>query len=329
MEASGRVSEEGFSSILEAGADVNAFDKDRRTALHMAILKSNPNRIQLLLDKGSSVNATDISGYSALRLASEGNSYNVVFLLIEAGADVNQSNGGTTALHCTAKAGFHSIMKLLLEAGADVNASNPRKCTVLMTAARSHHDKCVKLLLDSGADVNSIDTNNRTALMHACSENDHDPRGPACLMNTLQELLLRGGAVNKKISNKALPMLLQAAGETVNHRFVREYDDWGRVMESIDVQEFMAAPSDDETPPSSLKHLSREAIRNHLRHLDPHAHLFARVHHLQLPLYLPEYLVYNMSLDKEYVFDDNNDDDDNDSFDSRFSITSCSSEEEY
>lgn len=137
----------------------------------------------------------------------------------------------------------------------------------------------------------------------------------------------------KKDSNKALPMLLQAAGETINHDFVREYDDRGRVMDSKSIPEFLRPQTGEEAP--SLKHLSREAIRKHLTHLDPHTHLFARVHHLQLPLYLPEYLVYNMSLDKEYAFDDSNSDDDDDNHsvdsDSSFSdhsVDSSSSSEE-
>ena len=49
--------------------------------------------------------------------------------------------------------------------------------------------------------------------------------------NALENLLV--AYINfKKDSNKALPMLLQAAGETINHDFVRKYDDRGRVMDS-------------------------------------------------------------------------------------------------
>ena len=274
------------------------------------------------------MNATDVRGYNALKLACERGCEETVKLLIEAGADVNMSNDGTAALRCAAEVGSFTSMKLLLEAGADVNAATPRKCTVLMTAAAFQHDQCVKILIDSGADVNSIDTNNSTAMIQACSEYSYDPRGHACFMKMLQELLKGGATVNltdiygqnalenllvgyinfEKDANKALPMLLHAAGETVNHNFVRQYDERGRVVESKIVPEFMTPQTGEETP--SLKHLSREAIRKHLIHLDPHTHLFARVHHLQLPLYLPEYLVYNMSLDKDYAFDDNSDDDD-------------------
>ena len=59
----------------------------------------------------------------------------------------------------------------------------------------------------------------------------------------------------------------------------------------------------------SLKHLCRKVIRKHLLQADKHTNLFTRVTQLGLPLYLPEYLVYDMSLEKEYTFDDNDDDD--------------------
>ena len=77
----------------------------------------------------------------------------------------------------------------------------------------------------------------------------------------------------------------------------------------------------------SLKHLCRKAIRKHLLQVDKHTNLFTRVTQLELPGHLPEYLVYDMSLEKEYKFDDQEDEfddgsssddigDHNDTFDS-------------
>ena len=52
-----------------------------------------------------------------------------------------------------------------------------------------------------------------------------------------------------------------------------------------------------------LKHLCREAIRNHLLKVEPHTHLFGRIPQLGLPSLVNEYLLYDISL---------NDDDDDD-----------------
>ena len=60
----------------------------------------------------------------------------------------------------------------------------------------------------------------------------------------------------------------------------------------------------------SLKRLCRKAIRKHLLQVDKHTNLFTRVTQLELPGHLPEYLVYDMSLEKEYKFDGQEDESD-------------------
>ena len=304
---------------------MNATDDTGATALQLAIdlQHDQENAVKLLLEKGANVNVTDSIGFSALKTACErgGLSHGIVKILIEAGADVNNAIGGSTALLIAAEAGSDSDIKVLLEAGADVNASSPRRCTVLMTAAEYLHPRCLKLLIEAGADVNATDINNRTALIHASSGLF---RGQEEALSAFQELLKGGAEVNrtdiygqnaletlflhinnfKKDTNRRFPMLLYAAGEMVNRWIVRDYDDRGRVIVSQTIPDFM--PGTDQIP--YLKHLSRQAVRKQLLHLDPHTNLFKRVHLLQLPLYIPEYLVYDMSLEEEYESLANNDD---------------------
>ena len=65
----------------------------------------------------------------------------------------------------------------------------------------------------------------------------------------------------------------------------------------------------------NLKHLCREAIREHLLHLDQHKNLFQRVPRVGLPALLQSYLLYWQTLDDND--DDNDDDDDEGEEDSR------------
>ena len=50
-----------------------------------------------------------------------------------------------------------------------------------------------------------------------------------------------------------------------------------------------------------LKHICREAIRNHLLKLDPHQNLFGRIPKLGLPSALTSYLLYNLSLEVDAI----------------------------
>ena len=76
-------------------------------------------------------------------------------------------------------------------------------------------------------------------------------------------------------------MLLFAAGEKIHSNFSQ------RAQNILKLEE----------PGIKLKHICREAIRKHLLDLDPHQHLFNRIHRLGLPELLNLYLLYGESLD--------------------------------
>lgn len=90
--------------LLDRGADVNARDKDGKTALMIAVLREDTETAALLLDRGADVNAVDDEGGTALVLAVM--SYcrrETVALLIDRGADVNVKNKyGVTAMSAAA-----------------------------------------------------------------------------------------------------------------------------------------------------------------------------------------------------------------------------------
>ena len=74
---------------------MNAAKADGTTALFVAALRGDLEKVQLLLEAGADVNAAKADGATALFVAAE-NSRNseVVRLLLEAGADMN---AGATA----------------------------------------------------------------------------------------------------------------------------------------------------------------------------------------------------------------------------------------
>lgn len=188
---------EAVKSALNAGANVDAADKDGRTALHLASFEGHLGVVTALFAAKADVNAKDNNDVTALRYASTEGHTGVVEALLAAKADVNakeklfgstalhyaSGNGdigivnallaakievnatgdeGKTALHTASYWGQFEVVKLLIAAGADVDASDKYGDTALMTASEKGHDDIVKLLLDSGAKVNTANKDNLT-----------------------------------------------------------------------------------------------------------------------------------------------------------------------
>ena len=116
---------EGVKYLIEKGEDVNAKDKDGRTALIHASKNGYLEMVKLLVKNGADINAKDNYGWSALILASDGGHFEVVKYLIENGANVNiQYEHGETALICAAAEGYLKIVKFLIENGANIRIKN-------------------------------------------------------------------------------------------------------------------------------------------------------------------------------------------------------------
>lgn len=77
---------EVFSLLLDAGAYVDAQDKDGYTALMAAAMKGHLEAVQILREKGANMNVRDKEGRTALVHATEGNHPKVVEYLRQAGA---------------------------------------------------------------------------------------------------------------------------------------------------------------------------------------------------------------------------------------------------
>lgn len=107
------------NSLIAVKADVNAKDRDDRTALMYASRKGRVEVVRALLAAKADVNAKDKDGSTALMWASVGGHVEVVRALLAAKADVNtKNNNGITALMLAQKGGHVEVVKLLRQAGA-------------------------------------------------------------------------------------------------------------------------------------------------------------------------------------------------------------------
>lgn len=135
-------------SALSKGADVNALDQERRSALMLAAFNGHTEVVRALIEKGASVNATDSMGRTALMFASSGPSPDTVRLLLEnkAEPDVQDSGEGWTALMFAAGEGLAEVVQVLLEHGADRMLKDVDGDTALDFARKNGHTLVVRLL---------------------------------------------------------------------------------------------------------------------------------------------------------------------------------------
>ncbi|MDQ7826899.1 MAG: ankyrin repeat domain-containing protein [Candidatus Eremiobacteraeota bacterium] len=175
--------------------DVNAQDKEGRTALHMACSMGSIETVRQLLKLKARHDIKDGEGAEALYLAVQGSNKEIVRLLIEQGGDVcGTRDGDMTPLHCAVcskdpreakelETGDHlvfppnyksgsnlDIAGMLIEHGAPVDATTVFHETPLYLAVDEGNLPMVKLLVEHGASLEIGDKNGETPLFIAIAD---------------------------------------------------------------------------------------------------------------------------------------------------------------
>lgn len=136
--------------FIEAGADVNAKDKDGVTALAWAASVNPEAEItEFLADKGANVNAVskkDISvlGYAAIQTQNP----QIIDILVEHGADVNfqGAGGGTPLIYAALHNSNEDIIETLIKNGADVKSRDAGGTPVINYAAKNKNRKILSVI---------------------------------------------------------------------------------------------------------------------------------------------------------------------------------------
>ena len=168
---------EVIEEIINHGADVNATNKNNRTALMIACHKGNIDVMNLLLNAGANFDISDDDAQTCLHYAATGDSsHEVLEIIIGHGVDVNSTNNSNqTALMRASHKGNKHVINVLINAGANPHISDDEGDTLLHYAAYGDCSKEVlQAIIDHGADVNATNKNNKTALMIACEKCNED-----------------------------------------------------------------------------------------------------------------------------------------------------------
>ncbi|RWS25067.1 Ankyrin repeat domain-containing protein 50-like protein [Leptotrombidium deliense] len=158
-----------ISLAVENGADINYIDADGRSTLYCVASSSDDDPVSLeilrhLASLGADLEARDFEKRTALHVASWQGHRNTVKTLLECGADVNACDGeGRTPLHMCAWNGFTDILGLLIDADADINHRTSQGATPLLIGAQQGHIDVCAMLLAAGADAAHCDSYGRNS----------------------------------------------------------------------------------------------------------------------------------------------------------------------
>ncbi|KIW01308.1 uncharacterized protein PV09_07344 [Verruconis gallopava] len=163
--------------LAESTADVNAQDSIGRTALSMAVERSDPVSARLLLDAGADPTIASYSQLGPLHYASMAKDPACIELLVSLKTTQvdSMSNWQQTPLvHAVAYVKDERHSRLLLMAGADPNRRDRDGFTPLAWAAIANNLAAAKVLLEYKARADIIDLYGTSLLHHCVVSNRHE-----------------------------------------------------------------------------------------------------------------------------------------------------------
>ncbi|MDF2964614.1 MAG: uncharacterized protein K0Q51_2 [Rickettsiaceae bacterium] len=190
--------------LLQSNADrVTIVDSNNYTALKLALVKNDPNLIDLFINK-QDINEKYV-GHTLLYWVAKYGYTEIVQKLLDLEASVNwDSSKGNTPLHIAAEEGHKDVIKLLIEKGAEIDAVGVSNYSALHFAVLYKRYEAIKLLIDEGANVNFQDSKGYTPLHLAAKQGDEQSIN----------LLLSSDVINVNIEdNDGFTALTLAANE--------------------------------------------------------------------------------------------------------------------
>lgn len=164
--------------LAELGANLEATDNRGETALHHAVLQSEPRASRLLdvlLRHGAYLDARDNAGMTPLHVAAQNDRAEMVRRLIAAGAPIDAlDDKARSPLFLAVAEGARTAVAALLALGADPNAARPSEEQPLHAAADAGDRRAVDLLIAANAYLTPTQRGGDTPLHLAVRRLGHD-----------------------------------------------------------------------------------------------------------------------------------------------------------
>ncbi|XP_025103600.1 ankyrin repeat and death domain-containing protein 1A-like isoform X1 [Pomacea canaliculata] len=193
--------------LLQMGAQIQKKDKSGATAVHLAAEKGHGQVVRRLLLVGVEVDDRDVEGRTALHMAAEHGHLEVVDLLLDYMANPNcETIKEITPLHLAATEGYASICRSLLRASCNINAQNFQGNTALHLAAAGDHREVALLLVENECELDLPNFRMQTPL-HVGVESGH--------LEVVQVLLAGGASLEAREKSGKSALQLAARGNHV------------------------------------------------------------------------------------------------------------------
>ncbi|KAL1527097.1 hypothetical protein AB1Y20_015780 [Prymnesium parvum] len=161
----------GVKMLLDAGAPVNARNRDGRSCLHVSSAMGNLSVMGALLQGKADINLIDNDQRTCLHLVASSGLQNVAKELLKVPEiDVNlKDRWGSTPLASSLNEGHYEVANELVSKGGKLLYSHDRAVFELCAAARKGQTMMLRLLIEGGIDPDAKDYDDRCCLMLASS----------------------------------------------------------------------------------------------------------------------------------------------------------------
>lgn len=182
---------EGLKSCLSKGVDINAANRQGRTAITIASLNKHYDCVELLIASGADIDKQDQTCFNPFLLSCLNNDLTLLRLVLPANPDLDRLTrfGGVGITPASEKGHVEIVRELLTRTEINVNHTNfvgwtPLLEAIVLNDGGAKQQEIVKLLLDHGANPHMTDKYGKSPLTLA-REKDY---------REIAELLIAAGA---------------------------------------------------------------------------------------------------------------------------------------